>query len=38
MPDWNFPYLEDFEGKEFKKEQFEARKMRILMRGVKIGR
>ncbi len=42
IPIWDhqqwFPYLKDFENSEFKHEILEERKLRILMRGVKIGK
>lgn len=42
IPIWNhkhwFPFLRDFDREDFKSELVEARRMRVLMRGVKIGR
>lgn len=42
IPVWNyqqwFPFVQDFEKNEFRQEVFEERKIRILMRGVKIGK
>lgn len=42
VPVWNpqqwFPFLEDVDTREWRRELQEGRKMRILMRGVKIGR
>ena len=42
IPVWNyqqwFPFVQDFDNNEFRQEVFEDRKIRILMRGVKIGK
>jgi hypothetical protein len=42
IPVWNheqwFPFARDFDKNDFRKEVIEERKMRILMRGVKIGK
>ncbi len=38
MPNYIYPFFNDLEKEARKKEMFEARKLRILMRGVKIGK
>ena len=42
IPVWDyqqwFPFVQDFEKNEFRQEVFEERKIRILLRGVKIGK